>query len=120
MKKHLLIISALVSTAMGAAAFANDVVREAPPTRLKGGEQQTKATHGGRLPENMTRAEALKKAGDHFDMVDADKDGVVTRSEMKEFREKMRPPFGMEGGARHPDKKSQGEYKPHLPEQNAR
>jgi hypothetical protein len=50
----------------------------------------------GGIPEKITRAEAIQRATEQFDMVDTNKDGTVTKEEIQAFQTKMRE--AMQGG----------------------
>jgi hypothetical protein len=67
--------------------------------------QPSKLPQGG-FPEKITRADALKQAGEGFDRVDTNHDGVVTRVEMQAYREKMQAAMSTKGSPVAPAAKS--------------
>lgn len=50
--------------------------------------------------KDVSRAEAVKRATDHFDKMDLDKNGVVTFAEMEQSQREMREKFMSERDAR--------------------
>lgn len=96
MKSKSLVLASIL--AISTAAFAQTTVpaekaapgapsasRPAPPPHGPGGPR---GPHDE--GKSWTRAEALAKAGEHFDRADTNKDGVVSPDERKAAHEKMR------------------------------
>lgn len=73
----------LVSTA----AFALPPVAEGSPDAPRA---ERGAPHGFHEGKSISRADAMAKAGEHFDRVDSNKDGMIDAAERKAAREKMR------------------------------
>ena len=89
-KVNVLLISILLSTSIGAsAAFA-----QTPPDAVKVDraqkmhERMKAADKDG--DGNISRAEAvaLPRLAKHFDEIDSNKDGIITKGEIKAYREK--------------------------------
>lgn len=83
MKKMSLAFASIL--AVSTAAFA-----QTPPPAGPGGPD-------GREMKSITRAEALAKAGAHFDKIDTNKDGVIDAAERKAAHENRRGPGGPGG-----------------------
>lgn len=86
MKKMSLAFASIL--AVSTAAFA-----QTPPPAGPGGPD-------GREMKSITRAEALAKAGAHFDKIDTNKDGVIDAAERKAAHEKRRELHGQHPGGK--------------------
>jgi hypothetical protein len=98
MKSASKITLALVASLSMAGAVAQTApVKPAPPSnpRIAAGPD-----HKGHGQKDITRADFLAKAGERFDRVDTNKDGVLAKDERRAERQLMREHGGMH--PRHP------------------
>lgn len=115
MKKTLIALAVLtmanLTFAAPPAAGTKDLGGRTPPA---GVEAPPEHGPGRGFPEKMTREEALKRAAEQFDMVDQNKDGVVTREELHQFKEKLRPALPLHGQHRM-EGEALGKHRGHPP-----
>lgn len=115
MKKTLIALAVLtvanLTFAAPPVAGVKDLGGRTPPV---GADAPPEHGPGRGFPDKMTREEALKRAGEQFDMVDQNKDGVVTREELHQFNEKIRPALPLHGQHRM-EGEAPGKHRGHSP-----
>lgn len=94
MKSTALVFASILAASTAAFAQAPNTSENAAPGTAPRAEQPHHGPRGDHGPredgKSWTRADALARAGEHFDRVDTNKDGVVDPAERKAAHEKMR------------------------------
>ncbi len=94
MKSTAFVVASILAVSTAAFAQAPNTAENAAPGSAPRPERPHHGPRGDHGPreggKSWTRADAMARAGEHFDRVDTNKDGVVDPTERKAAHQKMR------------------------------